>query len=82
MRFEFGRYIVVDDDICHGKPIFRGTRILVSDVIELLAAGISIEEIIRDYYPSLNEDMVREALEWAAKIIRGEHYVKYAKVPA
>lgn len=80
MRFEVGKYIVVDDEICHGKPTFKGTRVLVSDVIELLAAGISIEEIIRDYYPSLSEDMIREALDWAAKIIRGEHYVKYAEV--
>lgn len=81
MRAEFGKYIVVNDEICHGKPTFKDTRILVSDVIELLAAGLSIEEIIRDYYPSLNEDMIKEALSWAAKIIRGEHHVKYAEVP-
>jgi len=82
MRVEVGKYIVVDDEICHGKPTFKGTRIWVSDVIELLAAGLSIQEIIRDYYPSLNEDMIKEALDWAAKIIRGEHYVKYAEVSA
>ncbi|MGB9630620.1 MAG: DUF433 domain-containing protein [Candidatus Methanodesulfokora sp.] len=82
MRIEIGRYIVIDDEICHGKPTFKGTRVLVSDVIELLAAGLSPEEIIRDYYPSLNEEMIREALEWAAKIIRGEHYVKYTELPA
>jgi uncharacterized protein (DUF433 family) len=80
MRVEVSKYIVVDDEICHGKPTFKGTRVLVSDVIELLAAGLSIKEIIRDYYPSLNEDMIKEALDWAAKIIRGEHYVKYAEV--
>jgi len=79
MRIEISKYIVVDDEICHGKPTFKGTRILVSDIIELLAAGLSVEEIIRDYYPSLNEDMVKEALIWAAKIIRGEHHVKYTK---
>ncbi|RSN73075.1 MAG: antitoxin [Thermoproteota archaeon] len=62
-----GRYIVIDDEICHGKPTFRGTRILVSDVIELIAAGVSPEEIIRDYYPSLSKEMIKEALEWAAK---------------
>ncbi|MGC9103949.1 MAG: DUF433 domain-containing protein [Candidatus Methanodesulfokora sp.] len=82
MRIEIGRYIVIDDEICHGKPTFKGTRVLISDVIELLAAGLSPEEIIRDYYPSLNEEMIREALEWAAKIIRGEHYVKYTELPA
>jgi len=81
MRIEIGRYIVIDDEICHGKPTFRGTRILVSDVIELIAAGVSSEEIIRDYYPSLSKEMIKEALEWAAKIIRGEHYVKYTEIP-
>ncbi|MBS7614057.1 DUF433 domain-containing protein [Candidatus Bathyarchaeota archaeon] len=49
------------------KTTFKGARILVSDVIELLAANLSIEEIIRDYYPSLNEDMIKEVLGWAAK---------------
>ena len=81
MRIEIGRYIVIDDEICHGKPTFRGTRILVSDMIELIAAGVSPEEIIRDYYPSLSKEMIKEALEWAAKIIRGEHYVKYTEIP-
>ena len=41
--------------------MFKGTGVLVSDVIELLGAGVSIEEIVRDYYPSLNEEMIREA---------------------
>jgi len=77
VRIEVDEYIVIDDEVCHGKPTFKNTRILVSDVIELLAAGVSIDEIIRDYYPSLTEDMVKEALDWAAKIIRGEHYVKH-----
>jgi uncharacterized protein (DUF433 family) len=57
------------------NPTFKGTRIPVSDVIELLAVGLSIEEIVRDYYPSLSEDMVKEALHWVAKIMRGERYV-------
>jgi uncharacterized protein (DUF433 family) len=65
MRLEIGRYIVVNDEVCHGKPVFRGTRVLVSDVVELLGAGVSIEEI-RDYYPSLNEEMIREALRYFA----------------
>jgi uncharacterized protein (DUF433 family) len=71
MSVDVGKYIVVDDIICRGKPTFKGIRFLVSDLIELLASGLSIEEIIRDYYPSLNENMVNEALGWTAKIIRG-----------
>ena len=57
------RWIVADPEICHGKPIFKGTRILVSDVLELLAVGESLETIVKEY-PSLNADMIREALEY------------------
>jgi uncharacterized protein (DUF433 family) len=53
------KWIVSDPEICHGKPIFKGTRVLVSDVLELLAAGESFESILREY-PSLTEDMIRE----------------------
>jgi len=44
---------------------------LVGDVLELLAAGVSIEEIVKDYYPGLSEEMVGEALERAAEIVKG-----------
>jgi uncharacterized protein (DUF433 family) len=71
LRVEVGKYIVLDDEVCHGRPTFKGTRVLVSDVIELLAAGLSIEEVVRDYYPSLDEEMVKGALAWAAEVIRG-----------
>ncbi len=55
------KYIDVDFEICHGKPVFKGTRILVSDVLELLAAGKSMKEILEEY-PKLSEEMIREAL--------------------
>ncbi|PKP54342.1 MAG: antitoxin [Candidatus Altiarchaeales archaeon HGW-Altiarchaeales-3] len=81
MRTEVNEYIVADTEICHGKPTFKGTRIMVSDIIELVADGVSNEKIIDDY-PSLNNDMIRSALEHAARIMRRkEHYVKF-KVPA
>ena len=73
------KWIIVDPEICHGKPIFKGTRILVSDIIELIASGESIEKILEEY-PLLNKEMIKEALEYSARIIRGEHYVKF-KVP-
>ena len=49
---------------------------MVSDIIELLAAGEPIERILEEY-PSLNREMIREALEYAAEVIRGEHYVRF-----
>lgn len=75
------RYIIADPDICHGKPVFKGTRVLVSDIIELVAVGEPIEKILRSY-PSLNRGMIQEALEYAAKLVRGEHYAKFSTIPA
>ena len=81
MRTEINEYIVADSEICHGKPTFKGTRVLVSDIVELVAAGESVEEILESY-PSITKEMIREALEYAAKAISGERYVKFSKVSA
>ena len=72
------KWITADPEICHGKPVFKGTRILVSDIIELIASGESIEKILEEY-PNLNREMIKEALEYAAKLVRGEHYVRFSK---
>jgi uncharacterized protein (DUF433 family) len=60
---EIMRWIITDPEVCQGKPILKGTRIFVSDVRELVAAGESFEEIVKEY-PSLNKDMIKEALEF------------------
>src|SRR3989338_2169978 len=52
-----------------------------SDIVELIAAGESIEKITKSYR-GLTKEMVKEALEYAAKAISGEHYVSYTKVPS
>lgn len=55
-------YIQVDPTICHGQPHFAGTRILVHTVLELLEAGVPIEEIVgADYYPTLTKKHVAAA---------------------
>lgn len=71
------KYIIVDPNICHGKPVFRGTRIMVWQVLDMLKTGESTESIIR-IYPSLRKEMIKEALEYAAKALRAEHYVKFS----
>jgi uncharacterized protein (DUF433 family) len=64
-----GDYITTDPRICHGKPCFKGTRILVHLVLELLAEGISKEEITSaKYYPELTPQHIKAALEYAAEI--------------
>jgi len=49
-RVQFiGRFIVADPKVCHGKPTFRGTRVLVADVLEQVAAGMAWETIIDEW---------------------------------
>ena len=60
-----GRYIVVDPEICHGKPTFRGTRIFVADVLEQVARGMDWDVIIREWRGSINKEAIAEAVRLA-----------------
>ena len=60
-----GRYIVADPAICHGYPTFRGTRILVSDVLEQVANGMAGEAIIEDWHGHLTKRAIAEAVRLA-----------------
>ena len=57
--------ITIDSEVVHGRPAIRGTRMRVADVLSLLAAGASEEEILADY-PYLVADDVRACLAYAA----------------
>jgi uncharacterized protein (DUF433 family) len=57
--------IVVDPEIVHGRPAIRGTRLRVTDVLSLLAAGASELEILEDY-PYLTADDIKACLKYAA----------------
>ncbi len=68
-------YITVDPLICHGKPCFKGTRIMVHLVLELLEAGVSIEEIIEpNYYPQLTREHIQAALHYASELLKTREY--------
>jgi uncharacterized protein (DUF433 family) len=58
--------ITVDPEQCGGRPCLRGLRIRVTDVLDLLAAGASREEILEDY-PYLAAGDITAALEYAAR---------------
>src|SRR3990167_7942574 len=62
-----GRYIVSDSKICHGKPTFRGTRVLVSDVLEQVASGMAWETIIEEWNNSITKEAIREAVQLASQ---------------
>jgi len=65
-----GRYIVTDPRICHGQPTFRGTRILVADVLEQVASGMAWQAIIEEWRGSIGEDAIAEAVRLASETFR------------
>jgi uncharacterized protein (DUF433 family) len=65
MNHERLNRITVEADKCGGRPCIRGQRIRVTDVLELLAAGASFEEILKDY-PFLEREDILATLDYAA----------------
>ena len=58
--------VTVDPEQCGGRPCLRGLRVRVKDVLDLLAAGATRDEILEDY-PYLEEGDIVAALEYAAR---------------
>ena len=64
-----GRHIVSDPKICHGKPVFRGSRVLVSDVLEQVASGMAWETIVEEWNDSITKEAIGEAVELASQAL-------------
>jgi len=62
-------YITVDPTICHGRACIKGTRVMVSVVLDNLAAGLNVNEIVKSY-PSLTPEAVQAAMAYAAELAR------------
>ncbi len=73
-----GRYVVIDPKICHGKPTFRGTRIMVWQVLEMVAEGMSWKMIIEQFHGSITKEAIAEALALAGRAFN-EHAQEYAQ---
>ena len=63
---EYGHRIISDPSICHGQPVVRGTRVMVWLILEYLANGDSVEDILAAY-PGLNREDVQACLAYAAQ---------------
>jgi uncharacterized protein (DUF433 family) len=59
--------ITVDSEKCGGRPCSRGMRIRITDVLDLLAAGLTTEQILEEL-PDLERDDVRAALQFASRL--------------
>ena len=71
-----GRHIVADPEICHGKPTFRGTRIMVSQVLEQVASGMAWESIIEEWDGSVTKEAIAEAVRLSSQAFL-EHTDEY-----
>jgi len=69
-----GRYIVADPNICHGKPTFRGTRIMVWQVLDQLANGMSWDTIVEEWRGSVAKEAIAEAVRLSNVIQKESFY--------
>lgn len=75
-----GRHIVADPRICHGRPIFRGTRIFVTDVLDQVASGMAWEAIIEEWNGSISREAIAEAVQLAHRALL-EHAEEFILEP-
>ena len=64
--------IVRDPKVCHGQAVLKGTRVMVSGILDALAAGMS-EDAILEEYPTLTADGIRAAAAYGAELARDEY---------
>lgn len=71
----FDERIEIRPDVCNGRPVVAGTRITVHTVLEFLAAGDPIEEVL-EAYPSLTREDVLACLKYASQLTDRRFTVK------
>ena len=59
----YGKYIVADPKICHGKITFKGTRIFVADVLDMVSEGLSWDYIIKQWHGNISKEAISEAIQ-------------------
>ncbi len=63
----WNNYISIDPNVCHGQACIKGTRVMVSVILDNLADGLSTEEILESY-PSLSAEAIRATIAYAAEL--------------
>lgn len=66
---DWREHITVDPNVCHGQACIRGTRIPASVVLDNIAAGVGVDELLKSY-PSLTKEAVQAAVAYAAELAR------------
>ena len=65
--------ILIDPTICYGKPVIKGTRVLVSNILGALSAEESIEHILQDY-PNITRDDILASLKFGSELSNFDTY--------
>ena len=63
--------ISISPNVCHGKPVIKGTRVLVGNILGALSAGETFEEILEDY-PNISREDILAALEFGSHLCNFE----------
>ena len=71
MREDWRSRIAIDPKVLAGKPVIKGTRISVEFILELLANGWTVEDILKNYPPLKREDVLA-ALKYATEVLKEE----------
>jgi uncharacterized protein (DUF433 family) len=77
MKEDLIKRITIDPEICHGKPVIRGLRYPVENMLELMASGMTTEELLEDY-PDLEKEDFLACLEYAAKLVSVKSIYRFA----
>jgi uncharacterized protein (DUF433 family) len=67
--------IEIHPDVCNGRPVLRGTRIAVQSVLEMLAAGDSVEDVL-EAFPALRREQVLACMDHAARLMGNQYSVQ------
>lgn len=69
--------ISADPQVCSGKPCIRGTRIMVSNILGMIAGGYTMERVLQAY-PELTREDIVAALDYASQVIDEEKVIRRA----
>lgn len=79
-KADINNYIIIDPEVAHGKPVFKGTRIMLYLVLEMLASGETINDVLKAY-PQLTKQAVAAALGFTAHTLQvGDRYIEFPKI--
>ncbi len=65
--------VIINPNICHGKPVIKGTRIPVHQILSSLASGDSVEDLLREY-PNLKEEDIKAALAFGSRMTKFDNF--------